>query len=78
MSATMDDGYAMSQASGRSFAWLDHVLCWTLVALATAWAYHPYFFGDEIIQFRDMAGSQGFLDALRRMSEYKPRMVYNA
>ena len=65
-------------ADGRSFGWLDHVLCWALVALATAWAYHPYFFGDEIIQFRDMAGSTGVLEALRRMSEYKPRMLYNA
>ena len=70
--------HANPPARGQTFRWLDHVLCWALVALATAWAYHPYFFGDEIIQFRDMAGSQDFTEALRRMSEYKPRMVYNA
>lgn len=70
--------HANPPARWQSFGWLDHVLCWALVALATAWAYHPYFWGDEIIQFRDMGGSQDFFEALRRMSQYKPRMVYNA
>ncbi|MBN8223942.1 MAG: hypothetical protein J0L89_03890 [Xanthomonadales bacterium] len=78
MSAIMEDAYAVRPAAGQSFGWLDHVLCWALVALATAWAYHPYFFGDEIIQFRDLMGAQGFVEALRRMSEYKPRLVYNS
>ena len=41
MSAIMEDAYAVRPAAGQSFGWLDHVLCWALVALATAWAYHP-------------------------------------
>lgn len=67
-----------SDSRGPSFGWLDHVLCWALVALASAWVYHPYFFGDEIIQFNDLRGAPDVLDALRRMSSYKPRLVYNS
>ncbi len=75
---TTEHGSSQWHGDALSFGWLDHALCWVLVALATAWAYHPYFFGDEIIQFRDIAGAQGFPEALRRMSEYKPRLIYNS
>lgn len=58
--------------------WLD-LFVWTVVAmLAMAAAYHPYFFGDEISPLRDAASSEGMWDALRKISTYKPRLVFNA
>jgi hypothetical protein len=63
--------------SGR-FGLLDHCLCWCLAFLAMAWAYHPYFFGDEISPLLDARNSDGFLETLRVISQYKPRLIFNA
>lgn len=71
-------GVGTEVPKGAAFGRLDQLLCVALVVLATAAAYHPYFFGDEIIQFRDMASAGSFGEALARMSEYKPRMIYNS
>ncbi|MBD9369565.1 hypothetical protein [Xanthomonas sp. XNM01] len=61
-----------------SFGPLDYILCVALVMLATAAAYHPYFFGDEISPLRDTSKADGFIDALLLISQYKPRLVFNA
>lgn len=61
-----------------AFGPLDKVLWAALVAVAMAAAYHPYFFGDEISPLRDAAAAPGFLEALAKISTYKPRMVFNA
>ncbi|UWX04316.1 hypothetical protein H1235_03525 [Pseudoxanthomonas sp. NC8] len=63
--------------TGR-FGPLDHCLCWCLAILAMAWAYHPYFFGDEISPLLDTRNADGFLDSLRVISQYKPRLIFNA
>lgn len=61
-----------------AFGPLDLMVWATVAALAMIGAYHPYFFGDEISPLRDATAASGFLDALARISTYKPRLVFNA
>lgn len=57
---------------------IDLMLWSALVVLAMAASYHPYYFGDEISPLREAAQAGRFLDALRDISAYKPRLVFNA
>lgn len=68
---------ALMDTTGR-FGLLDHCLCWCVVFLAMAMAYHPYFFGDEISPLLDARNADGFLEAMRIISQYKPRLIFNA
>ncbi len=76
--ATALSNQPFSVANSSRFGVLDHLLCWLLVGLAMAAAYHPYFFGDELSPLRDATRADGFVDALLLISHYKPRLVFNA
>lgn len=80
--------FAIAVANGRSlpggrsgairdFGWIDCALWVLLASLAMLSSYHPYFFGDEISPLRDASAASGFLDALARISTYKPRLIFN-
>jgi hypothetical protein len=57
---------------------IDLVLMMLITSSAFALAYHPYFFGDELI-FPQLASKHNFAfwPMFREINAYKPRLVYN-
>ena len=75
--ATKHAGGSMSSLN-RADLFIDLVLMMLITSSAFALAYHPYFFGDELI-FPQLASKHNFAfwPMFREINAYKPRLVYN-
>ena len=56
----------------------DLMLIALLTAMAVGLAYHPYFFGDELVGYR-IAGQPGWslFSVFDELNKYKPRLFFN-
>ncbi|MBQ0720515.1 MAG: hypothetical protein KBT88_08135 [Gammaproteobacteria bacterium] len=63
---------------GRSEILADIVLIILLTALVFGLAYHPYFFGDELMAHRlAIKSDYSFTSIFQGLNGYKPRLVFN-
>lgn len=58
--------------------YIDYVLIAIICFCAYLIAYHPYYFGDELISFHQAEANKNlFFATFRTSNEYKPRLIFN-
>jgi len=70
--------FMLSESGGREDVVIDIFLILLLTALAFGLAFHPYFFGDELVaQQLAIQNNSSFASIFQGMNSYKPRLFFN-